>query len=404
MGRVAGLKCLECGHESDASLYVCASCGNNCEVVYEHQKITRDSFKVPRAAGMVRYLPVLPFESASSLPPLPVGPSPFLPQERIARELGITKLFIKDDGRLPSASFKDRASAAVLARAKEIGVTEICGASTGNAAAAMACLGASMGVYPFIFVPKAAPKGKIAQLVTFGARIFLVDGNYDAACDLSLAATKAFGWYNRNTGYNPYTREGKKTVSFEILEDLDWNVPDWVIVSVGDGNIISGVHKGFREAKAHGLIDRIPKLIAAQSDKSRSVADAVLGDGKIRAVSATTIADSISVDFPRDGIAAVKAIRESGGQPVIVSDEEILDAQGYLARRSGIFTEPASACSIAALRKAAAEGIIKSGETVVVITTGHGLKDVDAVIKRIPNIPIVAPDIEALKKAISFYK
>lgn len=401
VGGIAGLQCLACGHQTDAGprVYVCPKCGENTEVVYAPRKISRE-FKIPRAAGQARYIELLPIKDAASLPPVPVGPTPLLRTDRIAKDLGIREVYVKDDGRLPSASFKDRASAVALARAKELGITEICGASTGNAAAATACLGASMGLYPYIFVPKTAPKAKIAQLVTFGAKVFLVDGNYDAACDLSLAATNEFGWYNRNTGFNPYTREGKKTVSFEILEDLEWRVPDWVIVSVGDGNIISGVARGFRDALEQGWIDRLPKLIAAQSEKSRSVADAFFGDGTIRPVHATTIADSISVDLPRDGVAAVKAIRESGGRPVLVTDEEILDAQPYLARNSGVFTEPAGACAAAALRRAAKDGVIAANDTVVVIATGSGLKDVDAVTRRLPDLPIVAPDIQSLKRAL----
>lgn len=343
---------------------------------------------------------MLPLSSAESLPPLPVGPTPCLPLAKLAKELGVGRLFVKDDGRLPSGSFKDRASAVALARAKEIGAKEICGASTGNAAAATACLGASMGIYPIIFVPKTAPRAKIAQLVTFGARVFLVDGNYDAACDLALAATNAFGWYNRNTGFNPYTREGKKTVSYEIVEDLRMKPPDWVVVAVGDGNIISGVWKGFRELRDWGFVDRAPKLIAAQSELSRSVSDAILGDGVIRPVKATTIADSISVDLPRDGAAAVKAVRESGGRPVIVSDAQILDAQRWLARSAGVFTEPAGACAVAALKKAAAERIIGPNESVVVITTGNGLKDVDAVLRGLPELPLVKPDIASLERAL----
>jgi threonine synthase len=401
MAVIEGLKCIECGAESSADpfRYVCPTCSGNCEVVYPAARLDRADFS--RGRGQARYLALLPLASADSLPPIPVGGTPLHRRDDLAAELGLGALFFKDDGRLPSASFKDRASAVVLGRAKEIGATEVCCASTGNAAAAFACLGASAGIYPNIFVPKSAPRGKIAQLVTFGARIFLVDGNYDAACDLSLAATERFGWYNRNTGFNPYTREGKKTVSFELLEDHAWTVPDVVIVSVGDGNIISGVHKGFREARDYGLVDRVPRIIAAQSELSAAVSTAVWGDGKIRPVSATTIADSISVDLPRDGSAAVRAVRETGGAAVTVSDEAILAAQRWLARRTGIFAEPAAACSAAVLLKAAAEGLIGEKDSVTVIITGNGLKDVEAVTRRLPDLPLVAPEIGALEAVIA---
>ncbi len=405
MGVVAGLKCVACGQESAATpeAYVCPACQGNCEVVYDRSRaVTRADLE--RGDGQARFLPLLPLAAATSLPPIPVGPSPLYRRDDLAGELGLARLHIKDDGRLPSASFKDRASAVVLARARELGVTDVCGASTGNAAAAMACLGASMGLYPWIFVPKSAPKGKIAQLYTFGAKLFLVDGNYDAAFDLSLAATRRFGWFNRNTGFNPYTREGKKTVSLELLQQLDWRVPDYVIVSVGDGNIISGVHKGFRDALEFGLIDRLPKLIAAQSDKSDAVTKAWAGDGVIRPVNATTIADSISVDLPRDGLAAVKAVKESQGLCLTVTDDEILAAQPWMARRAGVFMEPAAACAAAALKKASETGVIGKSDSVVVLGTGNGLKDVDSVIRRLPDLPVVAPNIAAVEAAASRYR
>jgi len=403
MGIIRSLKCIACGIETEPlpSAYVCPACGANCEVAYENPKVTRHSFG---GKGIGRYLSLLPIESRDSLPPLPVGDTPLHRRDDIARELGIGGVWFKDDGRLPSSSFKDRASALVLARAIEFGFTEICTASTGNAAAASACLGASAGFHPWIFVPRSAPKGKIAQLVTFGARLFLVDGNYDSACDISLEASKRFGWYNRSTGYNPYTREGKKTVSFEILEEMDWNLPDWVVVPVGDGNIISGTAKGFRDAMQFGLIDKLPKLLAAQSERSSAISDAVNGDGIIRPVKASTIADSISVDLPRDGVAAVKAIRESNGRALTVSDEAILEAQAFLARRAGIFAEPAAACGVAALLKAAKEGIIAPDEKAVVLITGNGLKDVEAVTRRLPELPIVEPEISSVEKAIKFYR
>lgn len=395
------LRCIKCDCESDPApdRYTCPECGSNMEVVLNIPELNHSVFPGP-GRGIARFAALLPVD-VDNLPPLPVGPTLLQPVPAIAKEWKLKSLYIKDDGRLPSASFKDRASAVALARGLEIGAKDICGASTGNAAAATACLGASAGVNPYIFVPKNAPSGKIAQLVIFGAKLFLVDGSYDDAFDLSLKATEEFGWYNRNTGFNPYTREGKKTVSFEILEDLHWKVPDWVIVAVGDGNIISGVHKGFRDAKSAGLIDRLPKLLAAQSEKSDSVTRAVNGDGTIRKVNATTLADSISVDLPRDGDAAVKAVKESGGAAITVTDEAILDAQREMASRTGIFAEPAAACAYAGAKKAVKAGVIKEGASAVIISTGNGLKDIKVISESLPNLPIVEPSIEALKKVLN---
>ncbi|RMH54038.1 MAG: threonine synthase [Candidatus Hydrogenedentota bacterium] len=397
------LKCILCGEEIAAKpdATVCGRCGGNTEVKFDLPAPPPRPDLRQGPPGLERFLDLLPLRSAASLPPLPVGPTPLIPRPDLAREYGVSRLEFKDDGRLPSASFKDRASAVALARAIEIEAEEICTASTGNAAAALACLAAASGRRPYIFVPRSAPEGKIAQLVTFGARIFLVDGNYDSACDLSLAATRKFGWYNRNTGFNPYTREGKKTAAFEILLQRNWRVPDVVVVPVGDGNIISGIHKGFSEAKSLGWTDRVPRLIAAQSEKSDAVSRAVRGDGTIHPVHATTIADSISVDRPRDGEAAVRAVRESNGSACTVSDEAILAAQRELASRTGIFAEPAASCAFAVFRRAVRDGTIRPDEEVVVLVTGNGLKDIAAVTRNLGRLPVVEPDISSLEKILS---
>jgi threonine synthase len=288
-----------------------------------------------------------------------------------------------------------------VAKAVELGFDKICGASTGNAASSTACLCASIGLSPIIFVPESAPKAKIAQLLIFGAKVFAVKGSYDAAFDLCLEATAEYGWYNRNTGYNPYTREGKKSCSFEICEQLNWEVPDLVLVPVGDGNIISGIWKGFKDLHGVGLIQSLPALVAVQSEKSSAVANAVNGDGVIRPVKAATIADSISVDLPRDGDMAVRAVKESKGMAVTVSDEEILDTIPMLARTCGIFAEPAGATSVAGLRKLIADGKLSGSERVVCLITGNGLKDIDTAMKIAGKTISIEPELASLKKAIA---
>ena len=292
----------------------------------------------------------------------------------------------KNDGQNPSASFKDRAGAVTLARAREVGASVVCGASTGNAGSSMACLAASVGMPCVIFVPEAAPAAKIAQLLTFGARVLAVKGTYDDAFDLCMDVCAKRGWFNRNTGYNPFTREGKKTVAFEIVDELG-HVPDWVAVPVGDGNIISGVWKGFRDLKDAGITDKLPKLLCAQSEASNAIAlafDKVREKGgtpdwksvEVAPVQATTVADSISVDIPRDGLAAVRAVWELGGRAVQVPDAEILAAIPEIARHSGVFAEPAAACAWGGLKRAAAAGIVGADEEVVLMCTGNGLKDI----------------------------
>jgi threonine synthase len=295
-------------------------------------------------------------------------------------------LYIKDDGLNPSASFKDRAGAVALAVARERGAKVIAGATTGNAGSSMACLAGGTGFPCVIFVPASAPPAKIAQLLVFGAKVLAVRGSYDQAYDLCGEVCRRQGWFNRNTGYNPFTREGKKTCSYELWEQLGRRAPDRVLVCTGDGNIISGIWKGFRDLRTLGLIEKLPRLHCVQSEKSAAISMAVRSvdgvlpeawsDVVIPTVRAETIADSISVDFPRDGLAAVRAVVETGGEAVTVSDEEIVAAIPELARATGVFAEPAAAASWAALAQMVVAGKIHPDERVVCLISGNGLKDV----------------------------
>ncbi len=401
-GAATGLRCVHCGERTALAedRYVCPACGANLLVEYDLDAVrrgwSRAALERDGERTIWRYLPLLPVSARLEGPP--VGWTPLVPAPRLARELGLAQpLLLKDDGRNPSASFKCRASAVALQRAREIGRELVTGASTGNAASATAVLAAAPGLRTRIFVPKAAPRAKIAQLLTFGAEVLAVDGTYDQAFDLCLEATRRFGWYNRNTGFNPYTREGKKTVSFEICEQLGWQVPDLVVVPVGDGNILSGVWKGFVEFQRLGLVERTPKLLAVQAEGSAAIVQAAAGDGVIRPVSGETVADSISVSLPRDGEAAVRAIRESGGFGVTVSDAAILAAIGELARGAGVFAEPAAAASWAGLKEAAKRGLVDPHWRVVALVTGNGLKDVAAAMKVAGEPRVIPPDPAVLE-------
>jgi threonine synthase len=384
-------------------VYVCPSCGGNLEVIYDYDAIRaswrRESLAQDPDLTIWRYGPLYPV--GSRIEGLPMGWTPLIAAPRLAAQLGLGdhELLIKDDGRNPSASFKDRASAIALVRAREIGEELVTGASTGNAASSTAVLAAAMGIRARIFIPKAAPRAKVAQLLAFGAEVLAVDGTYDHAFDLCLAATRRFGWYNRNTGYNPFTREGKKSVSFEICEQLGWQVPDLVVVPVGDGNIISGVWKGFSDLHRIGFIDRLPQLLAVQAEHSDAVVRALEGDGTIAPVSGETVADSISVSRPRDGEAAVRAVRASKGFGVRVSDDEILAAIPQVARAAGVFGEPAGVTACAGLKRAAAEGRVDPAwRRIVLLVTGNGLKDVASVMKVAGEPTLVPPDPAALER------
>ena len=405
---VKGFTCIGCGEEYALpnDLFTCKRCGGNLQVVYDYEMIrgqfSRKDLEDNTDHSMWRYTPLMPFEHEPERPPVHIGWTPLYRAERLGRKLGLKNLFIKDDGRNPSASTKDRASAVVIAKSLETsGAQIIACASTGNAASSLACLAAPMGIHAVIFVPETAPAAKVAQLLVFGASVIMVRGTYDDAFDLCLQASEEYGWYNRNTGYNPYTREGKKTLAYEVCEQNGWQCPDWVFVPVGDGNIISGVWKGFRDLHGIGFIDRLPKLVACQAEGSDAVTRAFDSDGVIKPVEGRTVADSIAVSMPRDGEAAVQALIQAGGPAFRISDNEILAAIPEMARETGVFAEPASAVSLAALRGALNADIIGDDETVVLLVTGNGLKDVDSAMLSVGKPLIIEPDMEEVRRVLS---
>jgi threonine synthase len=295
-----------------------------------------------------------------------------------------------------------------IRRAMDIGAGVVSVASTGNAGSSLACLAAGTGLDAVVFVPASAPVAKLTQMLAFGARVLAVNGNYDDAYDLCLAASRKFAWFNRSTGYNPFTREGKKTCAYEIWQNLDGRVPDRVVVSTGDGNTLSAIWKGWCELKAVGLIDRLPKIDCVQSVQSAAINKTVqqIRTGgeekvnwstlKIQVVKASTIADSISVDRPRDGLAAVKAIIQSAGEAVTVSDREILAAIPEMASTTGVFPEPAAATPWAGLKKMIMERKVDSDELVVCIVSGSGLKDIANVQTVVGEPELIEPSLEAV--------
>ena len=313
--------------------------------------------------------------------------------------MGIKDLWVKDDGRNPTASFKDRASAVGVAKARELGRSIITAASTGNAASSLVGLAASVGIETYIFVPETAPQAKIAQLLVFGAHVIMVRGTYDQAFDLCLRASGEYGWYSRNTAYNPYLSEGKKTAALEVCEQLGWQAPDKIFVSVGDGCIIGGIWKGLKDLQALGFIDKMPQLIGVQAEGSAVLAEAWgRGSEEIKPIVPDTLADSIAVGIPRDRIKALRAVRETQGEYITVSDEEILDAMLVLARGAAVFAEPAGATGYAGLAKMVGEGRIDPSERVVVLVTGNGLKDVKSAIQATGKPYLIEPSMDDLKR------
>ncbi len=271
---------------------------------------------------------------------------------------------------------KDRASAVGVVKAREAKRKIIACASTGNAASSCAGMAASMGMRSVIFVPQRAPEAKVTQLLIFGATVVRVRGSYEQAFQLCQEGCEKWGWYNRNSGINPYLVEGKKTVGLEIAEQLEWSPSDWVAVSVGDGCTIAGVWKAFKELKTLGLIERAPRLLGVQAEGAAPVTACFRSGAPLDPIEPKTLADSIAVGVPRNWKKAVLAVEESGGTMINVSDEEILGAMRYTGRLAGIFAEPAAATAVAGLRRAVAEGLIGRRAGATAIITGNGLKDV----------------------------
>lgn len=403
--------CSECGarYAEGAVRYVCPICSVQRKpggVIRGVLRVELDEIpqRWPAARGhdpgaLVVFLPIA---SPVSLPPCRVGGTPLLPVPRLRRELGMPHLWLKDETRNPSGSTKDRASLLVVAKAIEYGVDTVATASTGNAASALAAVAAAAGVRAVVFVPASAPPAKLAQAATYGARVVPVAGSYDDAFELSIAACEKFGWYNRNTAFNPFTIEGKKTVALEIAADLKPEAPDVVLVPTGDGVIVSGVAKGFADLVHGGLLHRRPRLIVVQPTGSPAIARALRSGASAFSpvTDAASVADSLVVNAPRNAIMALKEVRASGGSGVLVSDDEILDAMGHLARTTGVFAEPAAAAALAGLLVALEEGLVARDERAVLLITGTGLKDVPAAMRRAAIPKPVPPDLEAVERLL----
>jgi threonine synthase len=382
MRNVKAAVCVACGaeHEAAKDTYTCKKCGGVLEIVFDYDyiksQISREKLATRKDFSMWRYLELLPVEEGSRLCPLRAGWSPLSKAEKLSEMLGLENLYIKDDGLNPTASLKDRASAIAVTRAFRAGKGTVSCSSTGNAASSLAGAASAMGLASVIFVPERAPAGKVTQLLLFGATVVSVKGNYEQTFRLSAGAIEKYGWYNRNAAINPYLSEGKKTVSFEIAEQLGFNAPDYVAVSVGDGCTIAGVWKGFKDLYACGLIDRLPRLVSVQASGCCPINRAAAANAPIQWMDENTLADSIAVGAPRNGDKALAAIRESNGIVINVSDEDILAAMRLLGKSAGVFGEPAGVAGTAGLIKAAERKLIPHDAVVVSIVTGNGLKDI----------------------------
>jgi threonine synthase len=408
-GFLKHLKCPHCEktYFPDEVDYVCPAHENNnrLEVVYDYSEIQRvfskKHLEQNKTYSIKRYSPLLPL----SLPnlneiPYQVGFTPLVRLTKSEKELGLDNLYLKLDSSNPSGSLKDRASFVVAAIAKSQGKNIIAAASSGNAASSLAAVCASTDLKSILFVPESIPETKLIQIAIYGATVFVVKGTYNQAFDLCAQACEEMGWYSRNTGFNPYTREGKKTVALEICEQLNWKVPDWVLVPVGDGCILSGLEKGFFDLFKLGWIEKIPRIVGIQSNKAASIYNAWdKGLSEPEEVEALSIVDSINVGLSQDGSMALRALKRSNGMCISLSDEEMRSSMVELAEKEGVLGCMAGSSPYAALKYLRENNVIKSNESVVLINTGHGLKDVARQSKdSFKNVFSVQPDINYIKQ------
>ncbi len=400
-------QCSDCGKEyaADGVKYLCPECAvtNNSDLppkgvlktMYHYDSLRRKGLDFARLKKN-EFLELLPVESLGSLPPLKVGKTPLYKIDTLENEALESTLYLKDDSQNPTFSFKDRASSIVSAYAKEHDLQTIVTASTGNAGSSLAGICASQHQKAIILVPESAPLAKLTQIIMYGAQIVPVKGTYDDAFDLSVKATEAYGWYNRNTAFNPLTIEGKKTVSFELFDQLQEQIPDRIFVPVGDGVIISGVYKGFEDLLKLGIIDKMPVIVAVQSEGSDNLVRNLNND-VFEIHPSHTLADSISVDIPRNFYMTRGFLKKYNGETLTVSDNGILEASSVLAKNTGIFSEPAAATAFAGFLNYKKLGKLPAGSQNVVLLTGSGLKDIKTASEHLKMPAAIEPRLSELK-------
>ncbi len=411
--------CIDCGKiiNSTKVEYLCSDCENKNEISQPPQGVLKTEYNFSKIKAKMSlvcedtnkginlfkklentgFIDILPIKSLESLPFLKVGNTPLYNVTTLYNNLLNFQLFLKDDSQNPTFSFKDRASAIVSAYAKENNIDTIIAASTGNAGSSLAGICAAQKQRAIIFVPATAPKAKLTQIMMYGAQIVPVNGNYDTAFELSIEITKKYGWYNRNTAFNPLTIEGKKTVSFELYSQLNQTLPDRIFVPVGDGVIISGVYKGFEDLLMLGIIKKIPTIIAVQAFGSSNIVNNI-NNTRFVITPSKTIADSISVDIPRNYLMTKKYMQNFKGEAILITDEEIISASKTLSSNTGIFTEPAAATAFAGFLNYFKNNKINKNSKNIVLLTGSGLKDLNAV-QSVINIPApVNPSIYDIEK------
>jgi threonine synthase len=406
MSFVSGLRCRECGRAYPAeALHVCDFCFGPLEVAYDYEQIAARVTRERIAAGprtIWRYRDLLPVDDAAPVD-LGAGCTPLVRADRLAAELGLGELWIKDDTANPTGSFKDRVVSVALTKARQLGFKVAACASTGNLANSVAAHAARAGMASVVLIPEDLEEAKVTMTAVYGGTVVAVSGSYDDVNRLCAELTSEHpSWAFVNVNVRTYYAEGSKTLAFEVAEQLGWRAPDHVVVPIASGSQLTKVAKGFAELVEVGLIEpAAPRISGAQAAGCAPVATAfATGADAIAPVKPSTIAKSLSIGNPADGWYALEAIRRSGGSCAAVSDDEVLDGISLLARTEGIFAETAGGVTIATLAKLAASGQIRADEVVVALVTGHGLKTVEAVTGRARPTVTIAPSLSAFDAAV----
>jgi threonine synthase len=405
MVHVQGLRCRECGREYDAApIFTCEWCFGPLEVAYDYEAIAKSVTREKIAAGPLslwRYSDLLPVEGNSAVD-LGTGFTPLVRADRLAAELGLGEVWIKNDTRNPTNSFKDRVVSVALSKALEFGFKVAACASTGNLANSVAAHAAHAGLRSYVFIPADLEQGKIVTTAIYGGNLVAINGNYDDVNRLCAELAGIYDWAFVNVNMRPYYAEGSKTLAFETAEQLGWTVPDHVVVPVASGSLLTKIRKGFDELYKVGLLDDEPhaRVSGAQALGCSPVAEAFIENADtIRPVKPDTIAKSLAIGNPADGYFALDVVRSTGGGFGAVADGEIVEGMELLARTEGIFAETAGGVTVATLKQLAADGVVRPDERVVVYITGHGLKTLEAVAPTSGPTATIAPTLDAFHEA-----
>jgi threonine synthase len=402
---VAGLACRECGrHYPAEAMYVCEQCFGPLEVQYEHEDLTGPALRAEILRGpasMWRYQEFLP---ATRVPEWDLAPgfTPLLRADRLGRALGLRNLYLKNDTRNPTWSFKDRVVAVALAAARHFGFSVLSCASTGNLANAVAAHAAKAGLRAIVFIPTGLERAKVVTTTVYRPTVVEVEGTYDDVNRLCLEIGEEHHWAIANVNLRPYYSEGAKTLAFEVAEQLGWQAPDRVVVPVGSGNMFVKIHKGFEEFQTLGLIPpKTIRMTAAQAEGCGPIAAAYRDNTEtVKPVIPHTVAKSLAIGSPADGGYVLDLARRTGGAVESVTDEETVEAIRLLAETEGLFTEPAGGVTIGVLRKLAASGAIAPDEVTVAYITGIGLKALEAVEHVIETAITIRPTLAAFEERV----